>query len=114
MLRALHPAAEANVLRTLELLRDEAAVLDEVVAAAVEPSIARLAALPPALARLAVQAIADRAGGGSVGAHVGDPRRSAPPAGTPTLDLGGGLRAVVEYGRLRFDHGPPRHPPPRC
>ena len=30
-LRALHPAAEANVLRTLELLRDEAEVLDAVV-----------------------------------------------------------------------------------
>ena len=33
-LRALHPAAEANVLRTLELLRDEAAVLDAAVDAA--------------------------------------------------------------------------------
>ena len=30
-LRELHPAAEANVVRTAELLRDEAAVLDEVV-----------------------------------------------------------------------------------
>jgi tRNA(Ile)-lysidine synthase len=32
--------------------------------------------------------------------------------GTATLDLGGGLRAVVEYGRLRFDHGPPPRPEP--
>ena len=83
VLRALHPAAEANVLRTLALLRDEAAVLDEVVAAAVDPpDVARLAALPPALARLAVQALADRAGGGSVGARTArDPRASARPAG---------------------------------
>ena len=69
-LRALHPAAEANVLRTLALLRDEAEVLD----AAVDAALARgrrpagasaaLAALPPALARLAVQRLADRAAGG--------------------------------------------------
>jgi tRNA(Ile)-lysidine synthase len=32
--------------------------------------------------------------------------------GTQTLDLGGGLRAVAEYGRLRFDHGPPAPPAP--
>ena len=65
-LRALHPAAEANVLRTLALLRDEAAVLDEVALAAARepPEVTRLAALPLALARLAVQALADRAAGG--------------------------------------------------
>jgi tRNA(Ile)-lysidine synthase len=34
-------------------------------------------------------------------------------SGTATLDLGGGLRAVAEYGRLRFDHGPPEPPAPR-
>ena len=34
------------------------------------------------------------------------------PHGTSTLDLGGGLRAVVEDGRLRFDHGPPPPPDP--
>jgi tRNA(Ile)-lysidine synthase len=111
VLRALHPAAEANVLQTLALLRDEAAVLDDVVAAAVEPpEVARLAALPPALARLAVQALADRAGGGSVGARVQDILGLGAAGGTQTLDLGGGLRAVVEYGRLRFDHGPAEPP----
>jgi tRNA(Ile)-lysidine synthase len=112
VLRALHPAAEANVLRTLALLRDEAAVLDEVVAAVVDPpDVARLAALPPALARLAVQALADRAGGGSVSARVPEILRLGAAGGTRTLDLGGGLRAVVEYGRLRFDHGPAAAPP---
>ena len=34
------------------------------------------------------------------------------PHGTSTLDLGGSLRAVVEYGRLRFDHGAPPPPEP--
>ena len=41
-LRSLHPAAEANVLRTLALLRDEASVLDVVVDAALaEPATRR-------------------------------------------------------------------------
>ena len=110
-LRALHPAAEANVLRTLALLRDEAAVLDEVVAAALDPpDVARLAALPPALARLAVQALADRATPGrapAVGARTEEILALGSRGGTAALDVGGGLRAVVEYGVLRFDGGPP-------
>ena len=65
-LRELHPAAEANVLRTLELLRDEAAVLDAAVDAVLAeagdpPSLEHLRALPPALARLVVQRLADGA-----------------------------------------------------
>ena len=110
-LRALHPAAEANVLRTLALLRDEAAVLDELVTKALDPpEVARLAALPPALVRLAVQALADRACGGrapAVGARSEEILALGARGGTATLDLGGGLRAVVEYGVLRFDTGPP-------
>jgi hypothetical protein len=47
VLRALHPAAEANVLRTLQILRDEAEVLDGLVTP--EPDLDALAALPPAL-----------------------------------------------------------------
>ena len=62
-LRELHPAAEANVLRTVELLRDEAAVLDAAVDAVLAeagdpPSLEHLRALPPALARLVVQRLA--------------------------------------------------------
>jgi tRNA(Ile)-lysidine synthase len=113
-LRALHPAAEANVLRTLALLRDEAAVLDELVAAAVDPpEVARLAELPPALVRLAVQALADRATADrapAVGARTEEILALGARGGTAALDVGGGLRAVVEYGVLRFDGGPP--PPP--
>src|SRR5262249_12870964 len=62
-LRELHPAAEQNILRTLALLRDEAAVLD---AALAEPptTLAELAALPRPLARLAIRRLADRAAGG--------------------------------------------------
>ncbi len=104
-LRSLHPAAEANILRTLETLRDEAEVLDALIDT--DPSVARIAALPPALRRLTVQAIA---GEPSVSARTDEILALGARGGSASLDLGGGLRAVVEYGRLRFDHGPP--PPP--
>jgi tRNA(Ile)-lysidine synthase len=104
-LRSLHPAAEQNILRTLEILRDEAAVLDELLPAA--PDLDALAALPPALARLALTEMAGAPIGSRLPEIVGLSRQ-----GTQTLDLGGGLRAVAEYGRLRFDHGPPEPPAP--
>jgi tRNA(Ile)-lysidine synthase len=105
VLRSLHPAAEANVLRTLAILRDEAVVLDELVTP--EPDLDRLAALPVALARLTIARMA----GAPIGARLGD-ILALSRSGTATLDLGGGLRAVAEYGRLRFDHGPPAAPEP--
>ncbi len=106
-LRSIHPAAEANILRTLEILRDEAEVLDSLID--LDPSVERIAALPPALARLTVQAIA---GEPSVGARVPEILALGAGGGTASLDVGGGLRAVVEYGRLRFDHGPEPAPAP--
>jgi tRNA(Ile)-lysidine synthase len=106
-LRSLHPSAEANVLRTLELLRDEAEVLDSLIDT--DPDVARIAALPPALRRLTVQAIA---GDHPVAARADEILALGARGGTASLDLGGGLRAVVEYGRLRFDHGPPPAPSP--
>jgi tRNA(Ile)-lysidine synthase len=105
-LRSIHPAAEANILRTLEILRDEAEVLDSLIDT--EPSVERIAALPPALRRLTVQAIAGEL---SVAARTDEILALGSRGGTATLDLGGGLRAVVEYGQLRFDHGP--LPPPQ-
>ena len=48
-LRAIHPAAEANILRTLEILRDESEVLDSLID--LDPSVERIKALPPALRR---------------------------------------------------------------
>jgi len=111
-LRSLHPAAEANVLRTLELLRDEAAVLDAVVDSALEqagepPALEALQALPPALRRLALQRLADRSAGGQAPA-VG--HRTAEVLALReggALDVGGGLRAEVRGGGLRFgaSHG---------
>jgi len=119
-LRELHPAAEANVLRTLALLRDEAAVLDAAVATALHragdpPAAAVLAGLPPALARLAVQALADRAAGGLAPA-IGHRTAEVLALGEGgALDVGGGLRAAVRGGALRFvaSTGPAAPHPPR-
>ena len=106
-LRSLHPAAEANVLRTLALLRDEAAVLDAVVDAALAeagdpPALDALRALPPAIRRLALQRVADRAAGGQAPA-IG--HRTADVLALDeggALDVGAGLRAEVRGGTLRF------------
>jgi tRNA(Ile)-lysidine synthase len=77
-LRAVHPAADASVLRTLELLRDEAEVLDAAVEKLLDGdrvTLDALATAPPALARLALQRLADMAwqrgrdGGGAPGGH---------------------------------------------
>jgi tRNA(Ile)-lysidine synthase len=109
-LRDVHPGAEANVLRTLAALRDEAAVLDAAIEALLAelgdaPEQAALAALAPALARLALQALADAAvaRAPAVGPRLDELLALGGGRGSAALDLGGGLRAVAEYGRLRFE-----------
>jgi tRNA(Ile)-lysidine synthase len=119
-LRDIHPAAEANVLSTLAALRDEAAVLEAAVDAVLgevgdAPEQSALAALPPALARLVLQALADGAVGRApaVGPRLEDLLALGGGRGSASLDLGGGLRAVAEYGRLRFEPaGAPAPPEP--
>jgi tRNA(Ile)-lysidine synthase len=113
-LAEIHPAAARNVLRTAELLRDEAEVLDALVDAELGGSngeargtitLQRLNELPPALRRLVVQRLADHAAGRPVpGAanHAGEVaalRRT----GTAMLDLGGGVRAVAHRGLLHAE-----------
>lgn len=111
--RELHPAAERNLLETVATLNDEsevlAATVDDALAAAGwdgEGAVdaAGLRRLPAALRRLAFQRMADVASQGAAPA-VG--RRAdealALSGGTKSLDLGGGLRAVMSYGRLRVE-----------
>lgn len=110
-LEAIHPAAAANVLRTTELLRDEAEVLDALVEAELEGSaprtisLERLGELPAALRRLVVQRLADAAAGRPVAGaarhaeEVAKLRRT----GIAMLDLGSGVRAVAERGILRAE-----------
>jgi tRNA(Ile)-lysidine synthase len=107
-LAGLHPAAEANVLRTLELLRDEAEVLDALVADVLTDEQAALRAMPPALARLVLRGLA---GDVAVASRADELLALGGGHGSAALDLGGGLRAIAEYGRLRFERGDPPPPP---
>ncbi|HWI94595.1 MAG TPA: tRNA lysidine(34) synthetase TilS [Solirubrobacterales bacterium] len=112
-LAEIHPAAARNVLRTAELLRDEAEVLDALVDAELGANgsergtieLSRLAELPPALRRLVVQRLADRAAGRPVpgAANHADQVAGLRRTGTAMLDLGGGVRAVVERGVLHAE-----------
>jgi tRNA(Ile)-lysidine synthase len=111
-LRRVHPAAEANVLRSAELLREEAAVLDEVLSTTLggrsQIALEELGRLPAALARLVVVRLAEDAGGvlvPGVGARVDELLALAPRGGSAELDVGHGVRAIVEYGVLRFERG---------
>jgi tRNA(Ile)-lysidine synthase len=120
-LRELSSAAERTIAETAWQLRDEAEVLDAVVADALKElgggpaiSLAALLEQPRAVRRLVLRALAERAA-----AAPGEPGSAGRPSrplsrreadeilalgqrGTKSLDLGGGLRAVVEYGTLRF------------
>jgi tRNA(Ile)-lysidine synthase len=113
-LTEIHPAAARNVLRTAELLRDEAEVLDALVDAELGGvngsargtiELRRLAELPRALRRLVVQRLADRAAGRPVpgAANHADEVAALRRTGMAMLDLGGGTRAVVERGVLHVE-----------
>jgi tRNA(Ile)-lysidine synthase len=112
-LAAIHPAAVQNVLRTAALLRDEAEVLDRLVAAELDGSgdaprariaHARFAALPPALRRLVLQRLADAAAGRPVaGAARFADQVARLSRGGSRLDLGDGVQAVLESGVLRAE-----------
>ena len=102
-------AAERNLLASVEILRAESDVLNHAVAAALGGDncieIARLAQLPPALARLVVIRLAEEAAGApvpSIGARIPELLALAPKGGSASLDIGAGIRAHVEYGVLRF------------
>jgi tRNA(Ile)-lysidine synthase len=112
-LRALNPAAERNVAETARVLREE----QEVLAAAVDAALARLgpapelAALrgePRGLARLVLARLA----GVPVPRDRAAQLLALDARGTHELDVGGGVRAVVEYGHVRFSAEPESSPPP--
>jgi tRNA(Ile)-lysidine synthase len=107
-LRAVDERAEANVLRTAELLRDEAEVLDAVVTTALagrdRVSVEHLRELPPALGRLVVRRLAENALGAPVPRAIA--RFEELLALDGALDVGGGARAVVEHGVLHFERTP--------
>ena len=108
-LQDVHPAAIDNVLAVAQLLRDEGDVLDTLVHETLQGragvSLARLRELPPALRRLVVQRLADEAAGGFAPGASGraDEVAALSERGTAMLDVGCGLRAVAEYGEVRFE-----------
>jgi tRNA(Ile)-lysidine synthase len=118
-LRAIHPAAEQNVLAVAGILRDEAEVLDALVedqlASGRSVSLSVLRELSRAVRRLVVQRMADEATGGFAPGAAGraDELAALSERGTAMLDIGSGLRAVAEYGELRIERldrdpaGPP-------
>jgi tRNA(Ile)-lysidine synthase len=112
-LRAVHPAAEANVLRTAKLLREESVLLDGLVYAELRGedhiAIARLRELPDALQRLIVVRLAEDAAEDYVpqaGARVSEILALADRGGG-ALHVGGNVSAVIERGVLAMTRLPP-------
>ena len=101
LLEEIAPGAERTIAATASRLQDEADVLDAAVAQARTDDVERLRALPPALARLVLR---DLAGGSPLSARDAA-AILAPRGGSASFDVGGGVRAVVEYGRVRFVRG---------
>jgi tRNA(Ile)-lysidine synthase len=114
-LRAVHPAAEANVLRTAELLRAETQLLDALVseelAGGSTIAIERLEQLPAALARMVVVRLAEDAAGTYVpqaGERVQELIELGRRGGRSELHVGGRAGAVIEDGVLAMVKLPPR------
>jgi tRNA(Ile)-lysidine synthase len=111
-LRTIGPAAERTIAETARQLREEAEVLDAAVDAALAElgggpavSLPALREHPRAVRRLVLRRLAgDR--------PVPDSVLALDDRGTKTLDLGDGLRVVVEYGTLRFTRSPSAGVPP--
>jgi tRNA(Ile)-lysidine synthase len=108
-LREIHPAAESNVLRTARLLAEEAELLDALVERELERGdgagveLARLARLEPALARLVVIALTERAAGTYVpqaGERVAELLALGARGGRGELHLGRFAAAVIDDGVL--------------
>jgi tRNA(Ile)-lysidine synthase len=123
-LRAIHPAADANVLRTARLLRDESEALEAIVERELDDAnvpgerrpcarerahgptiaLARLAELPPALARLVIVRLAEQASGEYVpqaGERVGELLAlTRGGSARAELHIGGLVAAVIERGVL--------------
>ena len=125
VMRDLNPAAEQNIAATWAELAEEAETLDGLAAEALEAAGAgpgaaavqaeRLAELHPAIRRLALRALAERATGKDVPIGRDRAREIWRLARLPEggeVDLGGGLRALCESGLIRFAAGrEPEHLP---
>ncbi len=114
-LRAVHPAAEASVLRTAALLREETELLEGLVsdelAGRSSITLARLQELPAALARMVVVRLAEDATGSYVpqaGARVEELIALGRRGGSAELHVGGHASAVIRAGVLEMVKLEPR------
>jgi tRNA(Ile)-lysidine synthase len=114
-LRAVHPAAEANVLRTALLLREETELLEQLVTqelgARRSIALTRLGELAPALARMVVVRLAEEAVGSYVpqaGSRVQEILALGRRGGSAELHVGGQAGAVLRDGMLEMVKLPPR------
>ena len=119
-LTAINPQAERNIAETRAALADEAALLERLAedaldeagagGAATAVQAARLARLDPALRRIALQRMAERAAGQPVPisrARAAEIWRLASEPEGGELALGAEVRAVCEHGWIRFDSALP-------
>ncbi|HTZ63585.1 MAG TPA: tRNA lysidine(34) synthetase TilS [Solirubrobacteraceae bacterium] len=119
-LLSVHPAAQGSVLRTAAQLREESSLLSELVdrelGGADAIAVQRLADLHPALARLVVVRLAERAAGEPVpqaGERVPEilalaGRSSLGRGGRAELHVGGNVSATLAGGELTMVRLPPR------
>jgi tRNA(Ile)-lysidine synthase len=115
VLREVAPSAELTIAETSAQLRDEAEALDTAVDTALAqlgggPGVEAeaLAALGPGMSRLVLRHLAEREAGEPHPLSRADVEAVLALAGTSgsrSLDLGNGLRALAEYGTLRFQAG---------
>ncbi len=117
-LRAVHPAAESNILRTAALLREETELLEQLVTAELggrtSIPLERLRELPAALARMVVVRLAEHASGSYVpqaGERVEEILALAGRRGRAELHIGGSAGALISGGVLEMVKLPPRAPP---
>ncbi len=114
-LRSINTAAERNVQATADQLREESELLDGLVDDALErlatpgrtPAVdaSRLRELAAPLRRLVLRRLAEQAAGQPLAlrsAQVDEIERLAARGGSAAIDVGAGVRAVCEYGVLRF------------
>jgi tRNA(Ile)-lysidine synthase len=115
VLRELSPVAERNIAETRAELAEEATLLERVVlealgemgapAGAVSVAVSEVSGCEPALQRLCLRALAERAAGRPVAlgrARAAEITRIASRPEGGAVDLGGGLRAVCEGGVIGF------------
>jgi tRNA(Ile)-lysidine synthase len=114
--RSLHPSAEANLLRTAELLAEDDAALDGIAAGLLAGpdslATAAVAAASPAVLRRVLRRVAGFPAPRPVAAErVAALARSR--AGSGTVPLGGGRYAERRYDRIAIVAGAPPAPPVR-